>query len=68
MAVTLATDIEKLFQIRKKLERSRMSSPLFDTQRWVRNLENGLEAVYKMYYDDGIYKDYNVLDVEEIEC
>ncbi|CAN0255115.1 unnamed protein product, partial [Ectocarpus fasciculatus] len=38
-AVSLATDPEKLFEIRSRLEESRHSCPLFDTQRWVRNME-----------------------------
>jgi hypothetical protein len=34
LAVTLATDPEKLFQLRQKLEESRHTSALFDTTRW----------------------------------
>jgi len=42
LAVALATDLDKLYLLRRRLEDGRLSCPLFDTQRWVRNLETGL--------------------------
>ncbi len=46
LAVTLALDIDRLFDIRRKLEGSRLTCPLFDTNRWVRNFEAGLKLAW----------------------
>lgn len=46
LAVTLATDLDKLYAIRRRLEDGRLSCPLFDTERWVRNLETGLTLAW----------------------
>ncbi|CAN0464736.1 unnamed protein product, partial [Ectocarpus sp. 12 AP-2014] len=35
--------------IRSRLEESRYSCPLFDTQRWVRNMEAGLAMVHERF-------------------
>lgn len=48
-AVMLATDSEALFTMRKHLEEQRMASPLFDTPRWVRNLEEGFTQVLEQH-------------------
>lgn len=45
LAVALATDSERLFAIRTRLENSRDSCALFDTERWVRNFETALEEM-----------------------
>ena len=42
MGVALATDPDRLFELRQKLQMQRLSSPLFDTRRWVRAFEDGL--------------------------
>ena len=46
LAVALAMDIDRLWAIRKKLEDSRLTAPLFDTARWVRNFEQGLKMMW----------------------
>lgn len=43
-AVDLATNPERYRSIRQRLERGRLTSPLFDTRRWVQNLESGLKV------------------------
>lgn len=48
LAVELATNRPKLAQIRAKIEASRYSNALFDTERWVRNVE----ALYKRAWDN----------------
>lgn len=48
-AVELATDSEKLFAYRRHLEDSRENSALFDTTRWVKNLEAGLFLAWKKH-------------------
>ncbi|KAG5191098.1 putative UDP-N-acetylglucosamine-peptide N-acetylglucosaminyltransferase [Tribonema minus] len=45
-AVALATEPERLFALRQRLAAARRGAPLFDTQRWVRSFEAGLERVY----------------------
>lgn len=47
LAIALATDSDRLFEIRKKIENSRDSCALFDTERWVRNLEAGFEEAQR---------------------
>jgi protein O-GlcNAc transferase len=56
LAVALATDSDRLFAIRRKLENSRDSSALFDTQRWVQNFEKGLEEAIRRQ-DSGLAPD-----------
>ena len=46
VAVALALDMDKLWDVRKKLEDSRMTNALFDTKRWVENFEKGLSAAW----------------------
>jgi len=41
-AVQLATDVKKLKALREKIQNNRMICSLFDTQGWVKNLEQGL--------------------------
>jgi protein O-GlcNAc transferase len=48
-AVELALDSEKLYSYRRHLEDSREQSPLFDTLRWVQNLENGFFLAWKKH-------------------
>lgn len=57
MAVTLALDVDKLYQLRRRLESSRTNSAAFDTQRYVKNLEAGFQAIWKRY-EDGLPPDY----------
>lgn len=49
VAVALALDMDKLWDVRKKLEDSRMTNALFDTKRWVQNFEKGLSAVWRAH-------------------
>jgi predicted O-linked N-acetylglucosamine transferase (SPINDLY family) len=45
----LATDRDQLQQIREKLAVNRLSHPLFDTERYTRDFENGLQQAYDLY-------------------
>jgi protein O-GlcNAc transferase len=49
VAVSLAEDMDVLLGIRGKLEDARLTCPLFDTQRWVRNLEAGYKLMWARY-------------------
>ncbi|MGB9092655.1 MAG: tetratricopeptide repeat protein [Gallionella sp.] len=48
-ACHLATHPDALAQIREKLARNRLASPLFDTVRQVRNLEAACQTMYQRY-------------------
>ena len=49
LAIALALNPEKLGEIRQKLEQNRLTAPLFDTQRFTRNLEEAYRAMYRRY-------------------
>ena len=52
LAVELATSPEKLAKIRQKLERNRLTTPLFDTERFTRHIEEAYTAMYERYQAD----------------
>ena len=52
MAVELATAPEKLIEIRQRLEENRLSSPLFDSERFTRHIEEAYEEMYGRYHLD----------------
>lgn len=49
LAVRLATHPDELAGIRKKLAENRMTSPVFDTGRFVRHFEKGLAGIWDRY-------------------
>jgi protein O-GlcNAc transferase len=49
LAVELAGRPDKLRAVRKKLARNRLTHPLFDTPRFVRNLENAYKMMWKIF-------------------
>nr|CCA22532.1 predicted protein putative [Albugo laibachii Nc14] len=67
LAVTLATDTKRWRAIKDKLERSRTSCPLFDTQRWVRNLETGLMMAWERYESGQPPDHIDVCDVFDVK-
>jgi hypothetical protein len=44
--VALAQDTHRLYEMRLHLEKCRDSCALFDTERWVRNFEQGMIKVW----------------------
>ncbi|MEE9906145.1 MAG: glycosyltransferase, partial [Chlorobium sp.] len=50
LAIALAMEPERLRGIRERLERNRISLPLFDTERFTRNIEAAYEAMYERYH------------------
>jgi len=46
LAVKLALDAKALKKINRQLEHNRSSGPLFDTERFVRNLESAYEKMH----------------------
>ena len=63
-AVSLAGDSEKLFSMRRHVERVRDSCAAFDTQRWVRNFEKGLVGAWANHESGDAYEDVIVEDSE----
>ena len=49
LAVTLAQNPEKLSAIRQKLEKNRLTTPLFDTKLFTRHIEAAYTAMYERY-------------------
>ena len=57
LAIELATHPEKLTAIRQKLEKNRLTTPLFDTELFTRNLEKAYMAMYERY-QEGVPPDH----------
>ncbi len=49
IAVELATNTRRLTEVKGKLARNRLTSPLFDTVRYARNLEKAYVAIHERY-------------------
>ncbi len=49
LAVRLATHSDELAILKRKLEKHRLTSPLFDTPRWVSNLETAYKEIWKVF-------------------
>ena len=52
LAVELATNPEKLRQIRCKLEQNRLTTPLFDTHLFTEHIEEAYRVMYERYQSD----------------
>ena len=48
-AVSLALNPAKLHALRSKLKAARLACPLFDTHRWVRNLDRAYFKMWNLY-------------------
>ncbi|KAG6966404.1 hypothetical protein JG688_00006783 [Phytophthora aleatoria] len=67
LAVALASDMDRLWELRRRLEDERFHCPLFDTQRWVRNLETGLCMAWERH-ENGLAPDHiDVPDIYDLE-
>ena len=49
LAVELATNSKKLKKIKGKLDKNRLTKPLFDTKAFTKNLESSYSLMYKKY-------------------
>jgi protein O-GlcNAc transferase len=56
-AVELATNIDRVWEMRKKIEASRETSVLFDTKQAVKDLEKGYHAIFKRH-EMGLERDH----------
>ena len=52
LAIELASNPNKLAQVRNKLQKNRMITPLFDTHLFTKNIEKAYGAMYE-YYESG---------------
>ena len=52
LAIDLATNPEKLYQLRAQLEDNRLSKPLFDSRLFTRHIESAYAKMYQRYQDD----------------
>ena len=57
LALELSTEPKKLDAVRKELKRNIKSKPLFDTGRYTRNLEKGLQMAFDDYFEGNDPKD-----------
>lgn len=62
LAVTLALDMDKLWELRKRLEDGRETCPLFDTRRWVKNAEEGYNMIWQRHEQGKPPGDIDVAD------
>jgi len=51
-AIELALNSEKLKEVKEKLEKHRLTTPLFDTKLFAKHIEAAYEEMYKKYQDD----------------
>ena len=51
LILALATDPHRLAVIRQKLAANRLSAPLFDTELFIRHLENEYQQAYQNYFE-----------------
>lgn len=51
LAVRLAKHPDELEEIRRKIERNRLTTPLFDTRRFARDIENALGKMWETWRD-----------------
>ena len=60
LILDLASSPDKLRKIKKKLSINRLSYPLFDSEKYTRNLENGYEQTYQNYINKRKPKTINI--------
>ena len=66
LAVSLASDPDRLYSFRSHIEGCRENCATFDTQRFVDNLEKGLVAAWANYESGDPLDDVTVLDDEPV--
>jgi predicted O-linked N-acetylglucosamine transferase (SPINDLY family) len=52
LALMLATDSKQLGQFKLKLDRNRLTQPLFDSEMYTRHLEAGYQMAYDQYFNE----------------
>lgn len=64
-AIALAHAPEELASIRARMTQAREQAPLFQPERWVRNLERSLEIMHRRCLDGDDPAPFSVLDVQD---
>ncbi len=54
LILELATNPTKLTQVKEKLATNRLTQPLFNTELYTKNLENGYQQAYQNYFDGNL--------------
>jgi len=67
LAVSLAQDMNRLWDLRNQLQERRDTMPLFDTQRWVRNFEQGLSQVWDVHERGEVPRSLSIQDTSASE-
>ena len=62
--MALAEDSDRLYSLRQQLEGRRSNCAAFDTPRWVKNFESGLNEIWRRH-DQGLAPGH--IDVEDNE-
>ena len=62
LILELASDKTKLLKIKAKLLKNKLTKPLFDTERYVKNFELGLQKIQEIYHNGKKPRDINVID------
>lgn len=57
-----------LAKLRAEIEQKRMTEPLFDTERWVRNLERGIERMWSIHESGSPPQHIKIEDVYDGQC
>lgn len=55
----------KRLELRRRLQAARLTCPLFDTARWVRDFERCLLRMWDIHCEGGSPRDFEVAEVEE---
>ncbi|KAF6166421.1 hypothetical protein GIB67_034972 [Kingdonia uniflora] len=63
-AVSLAVNRPKLQALTNKLKASRLTCPLFDTSRWVRNLERAYFKMWDIYCTENHPRPFKVTEID----
>jgi len=61
LAVRLAGHSDELARIRTKLFRNRLVQPLFDTARFVLNLEKAYQEMWRIFIRDGLARQFEIV-------
>ena len=60
LALKLATDKSLLSSIKERLAQNRLSTPLFDTEKYTKDLEDAFEVAYSNYHNRNVPSDIQV--------
>eukprot|EP00243_Klebsormidium_subtile_P005357 TRINITY_DN2131_c0_g3_i1.p1 TRINITY_DN2131_c0_g3~~TRINITY_DN2131_c0_g3_i1.p1 ORF type:complete len:482 (-),score=64.99 TRINITY_DN2131_c0_g3_i1:405-1799(-) len=65
-AVMYATNPAKLKAVTEKLRAGRLTCPLFDTKRWVKNMDTALKKMWRLHCDGQPVQHFKVFENERI--